>query len=502
MSKVDSPPVVQTFSEKAFLDWYKSMETQLWMPAEVTIRRLLNELLDRELSDFTRRRIQVTSSRVKDAARTWKKMQKEKYRGKITLLDDIPMIIDDLVGVRVTCNNLSDVEYLVSTLGGLPDAEENPNAPLSVFQERDSDYVTAPKPSGYRAYHVNLSVQVPSLTEMYAVPVELQIRTLLQDSWGELTHEDTYKPEMELPALIEPLALRMADLLAVVDHIAQDIRDELDRKMNDLGVALSDDGVARAPTLTTPGEIDVSPHDDDSAEHPRPGVAPEVMAQELRRMISGLTKPASMAELAQSLISLFGPDVADGWAGHGGFKHFLSWAVPDAIVTNVGPSYVAPAGLPIPDQYTRPVQREQGESSTPEVVLQLKKIDSNMPTCSGPALGKLLLALQDALSPATWARLGIYEEPRVLRIVNLLSKDARDRSVEDGGVVSRPNLDWALKALLWSGNLHAGLAGSVLIEVLVSWILSRAASQGIPVDPVATADEVRAWLEDGLSISS
>jgi len=55
------------------------------------------------------------------------------------------------------------------------------------------------------------------------------VRTLLQDSWGELTHEDTYSKSGELPPLVEVLSTRMADLLATLDDIAEDLRNELDR---------------------------------------------------------------------------------------------------------------------------------------------------------------------------------------------------------------------------------------------------------------------------------
>jgi acyl dehydratase len=61
------------------------------------------------------------------------------------------------------------------------------------------------------------------------VTCEIQIRTLLQHAWGELTHGDTYKPEMKIPDLIVVLSKRLANTLAVLDEIAQDIRNELDK---------------------------------------------------------------------------------------------------------------------------------------------------------------------------------------------------------------------------------------------------------------------------------
>ncbi len=50
----------------------------------------------------------------------------------------------------------------------------------------EKDYVSEPKDSGYRACHVLLKVQIDS--DGAPVIVEVQIKTLLQHAWGELTH--------------------------------------------------------------------------------------------------------------------------------------------------------------------------------------------------------------------------------------------------------------------------------------------------------------------------
>src|SRR5262249_47864668 len=62
---------------------------------------------------------------------------------------------------------------------------------------------------------------------MEPVRCEIQVRTLLQHAWGELTHEDTYKPGVKVPELIKVLSKRLATTLAVLDEIAQDLRNEL-----------------------------------------------------------------------------------------------------------------------------------------------------------------------------------------------------------------------------------------------------------------------------------
>ena len=59
----------------------------------------------------------------------------------------------------------------------------------------------------------------------------MQVRTLFQDAWGTLTHEDIYKSEQDLPPLILQLSRRLADQLKVLDDIAQDIRDAISQEV-------------------------------------------------------------------------------------------------------------------------------------------------------------------------------------------------------------------------------------------------------------------------------
>jgi hypothetical protein len=342
---------------------------------------------------------------------------------------------------------------------------------------------------------MNLVTLVPDTTEMHATRVELQIRTRLQDSWGELTHEDTYKPEMEMPPIVEPLARRMADILAVVDDIAQDIRDELDRKLVEIDELVAD------PREVAPSAELVEAGDHAKATEPF-YVPPEVLQGELQRVVGELTKPAPLAEVAQILISLFGPEIANGWGGFGTFKRLLARAVPGANIVAVGPSFVAPANLAVPDRFAVPAARARDESGTPEVVLRLQTIDSKIPTYSGVQLGHFLTAITEALSRPTWLDLQLRDTKADLRTLNTLTRHIRDKTQVEGRSVPRQNLDWALKSFLWSGNLRPGFTEEEVIAVLAHWIVSRAASQAIPIDPLHTEDAVRAWFAEGLAAAS
>ena len=184
---------------------------------------------------INRARIRSTSGRVKSKSRTWRKINQPRYEGRVSTVDDIPGVVDDLVGLRVTCINVRDIDITSATaLDSLPRVSGD-GLWLDPLSERD--YVSEPKESGYRGWRRRTSA---SAVDDVPVSCELQVRTLLQDSWGELTHIDTYSKDGELPPLVDVLSTRMADLLSILDDIAEDLRTELDRIDQEI-VSESDD---------------------------------------------------------------------------------------------------------------------------------------------------------------------------------------------------------------------------------------------------------------------
>ena len=62
---------------------------------------------------------------------------------------------------------------------------------INVVQVKD--YITNPKESGYRAYHIIVEVPVELSIKTIPVRCEIQVRTLLMDAWSSLEHETVYK---------------------------------------------------------------------------------------------------------------------------------------------------------------------------------------------------------------------------------------------------------------------------------------------------------------------
>ena len=117
--------------------------------------------------------------------------------------------IFDAVGIRVVCAFISDVYVIRDHLVQLPNCD----------LVKEKDYIKRAKDNGYRSYHMILKV-------WGAVYVEIQLRTISQDTWAALEHHLYYKKEkMVDDVLIEAELKRCADELASTDLSMQTIRD-------------------------------------------------------------------------------------------------------------------------------------------------------------------------------------------------------------------------------------------------------------------------------------
>jgi putative GTP pyrophosphokinase len=101
-------------------------------------------------------------------------------------------VANDIIGGRVSCWFLDDCYGFLNLI--------NSSAHLKIGDQVD-DYIATPKPSGYRSIHLVANIDYDSVqrdgAEVKVKPevmkCELQIRTKLQDAWGDITHEFHYK---------------------------------------------------------------------------------------------------------------------------------------------------------------------------------------------------------------------------------------------------------------------------------------------------------------------
>lgn len=113
----------------------------------------------------------------------------------------------DIAGLRVICSFAEDIYYIAEVLKRQPD--------VKVLSEKD--YVTHPKPSGYRSYHLILEVPVYMTRDMTRLPVEVQIRTQAMDFWASLEHKVRYKYKEHIPKHLSDELVICAEKIAELD---------------------------------------------------------------------------------------------------------------------------------------------------------------------------------------------------------------------------------------------------------------------------------------------
>jgi len=298
------------FDRAEFSAWYAEYERTVLNPGSPQIVRALEETLDADFRGRSRGRYRRGQPRVKSANRAFTKLANEKYAGQVTTPSDAARVLDDLLGIRIICTNLSDVfalrDALVEYFPARAFAGTTGDGADSYAIEEGSlrNYISddpGPKDSGYRAFHLNLMTQVAKPGGGWeVVRCEIQIRTHLQESWGELTHEDTYKPGGPVSEFVETLGRRMAEVLAVMDGLAEDLRTELDRQIDE--------------SISVPGEEDISAREGPAPAERDAEAAGTPEVDDLRSAVQGfveqryseLREPLPLASMAWELQGEFG----------------------------------------------------------------------------------------------------------------------------------------------------------------------------------------------------
>lgn len=116
--------------------------------------------------------------------------------------------LTDIAGVRIICSFTNDIPRLVDTLKSLPD--------VSVITEKD--YVSNPKASGYRSFHIILEMPVSYMGIAYHLPIEVQVRTAAMDFWASLEHKVRYKYGKEIPQRLSEELVVCASKIAELDE--------------------------------------------------------------------------------------------------------------------------------------------------------------------------------------------------------------------------------------------------------------------------------------------
>ena len=124
---------------------------------------------------------------------------------------------NDIAGIRVICSFTSDIYRIADMI-----SEQRDIKVLGV-----KDYITFPKASGYKSYHMIVSVPVYLSDRIVDTKVEIQIRTVAMDFWASLEHKIHYKFEGDAPDHIKEELVECAHMVADLDARMLSLNEEI-----------------------------------------------------------------------------------------------------------------------------------------------------------------------------------------------------------------------------------------------------------------------------------
>lgn len=149
--------------------------------------------------------IEHIKTRVKTAESIVKKLKRYGYE---TSIENMVKYVNDIAGVRLICSFTSDIYRLAEMIGNQSDLKV-----LSI-----KDYIKHPKESGYKSYHMLVSVPIFLSDSVVDTKVEIQIRTIAMDFWASLEHKIYYKFEGNAPDFISRELRECADMVSTLDE--------------------------------------------------------------------------------------------------------------------------------------------------------------------------------------------------------------------------------------------------------------------------------------------
>ena len=135
-------------------------------------------------------------------------VKKLKRNGHETSIENMVKYVNDIAGVRLICSFTSDIYKLAEMIGNQSDLKV-----LSI-----KDYIKNPKESGYKSYHMLVSVPIFLSDSVVDTKVEIQIRTIAMDFWASMEHRICYKKSPEHREILEQEFRKYAGVLQEIEE--------------------------------------------------------------------------------------------------------------------------------------------------------------------------------------------------------------------------------------------------------------------------------------------
>ncbi len=174
------------------------------------------EVLNKELSLRNNRNpFESIKCRIKKPVSIYGKIQRKDLPFSVETIEEN---LCDIAGIRVICSFVDDIYMLAECLKKQDD--------IRVIREKD--YISKPKPNGYRSLHLILEVPIFLTHEKKYRKVEVQFRTIAMDFWASLEHKLQYKQNLENAESISEELMYSAELIHQLDCRMQQIREKID----------------------------------------------------------------------------------------------------------------------------------------------------------------------------------------------------------------------------------------------------------------------------------
>ena len=158
--------------------------------------------------------IEHIKSRIKTSESIVKKLKRYGYESTI---ENMVKYVNDIAGIRVICSFTSDIYRIAGMIRNMSD--------IRVVAIKD--YIRNPKPSGYKSYHMIVTVPVFLSDRTVDVKVEIQIRTVAMDFWASLEHKMNYKFEGNAPEAIRKELIECARMVSELDDRMLSLNEEI-----------------------------------------------------------------------------------------------------------------------------------------------------------------------------------------------------------------------------------------------------------------------------------
>ncbi len=158
--------------------------------------------------------IEHIKMRVKTSESIVRKLKRKELDSTI---ENMQKYVNDIAGVRIICSFTSDIYRLADMITNQSD--------IRVLETRD--YIKNPKPTGYKSYHMIVTVPIFLSDSVYDTKVEVQIRTVAMDFWASLEHKMNYKFALDPPEKIKKELYDCSLMISELDERMLNLNEEI-----------------------------------------------------------------------------------------------------------------------------------------------------------------------------------------------------------------------------------------------------------------------------------